>query len=122
VSPDDAIRFIRQAISMMIAQIVKLASKLTRVTVIPPQSEPREMPKKSALLFQARTVPRSFGNSLTRPACWAGKNNWATAELIPRAGPTSVPASKAARNIRKQTQRPARLAPVMNLTPTRSAT
>jgi hypothetical protein len=67
--PGNTTPFIRQPSSAMLAEMVRFASKLPNATATPPTSEPSDMPKKSALLFQASAVPRRLGKSLTRPTC-----------------------------------------------------
>ena len=47
-----------QPANAMPAEIVKFASKLPAATASAPRREPSEMPKNSALLFQASTAAR----------------------------------------------------------------
>ena len=51
------------------AEIVKFTSKLPREIASPPMSEPSEIPRNSALLFQASTVARLVGKSFASPTC-----------------------------------------------------
>ena len=119
--PGTSAAFTRQPTSAIPAEIIKLVLKPPSARAPPPTSEPREMPQNSALLFQARAAPRRFGKSWARPACCAGKKSWATAELTPSAGSISLPVSKATRSNIKQVQRPMKLAPAIDLAPSRSA-
>jgi hypothetical protein len=115
------IPLIMQPPKAMAAQIVKAVSKLPLAIAWPAIREPSEMPKKSALLFQARTVLLRVGKSLASPACWAGKKNWATAELTPKMGSIRTRHRTASSSTRKQRESPARLTPAADLAPSRSA-
>jgi hypothetical protein len=48
----------------MAAQTINVVSKLPMATASPPIRDPSEIPKKSALLFQASTAPHLLGKSL----------------------------------------------------------
>src|SRR5215469_15538848 len=67
--PAKATPLIRQPSSAMPAEMVNAASKLPSDTASPPTKEPNEIPKKSALLFQASAALRRLGKSFARPAC-----------------------------------------------------
>ena len=87
------IPFIMQPARAMTAEIAKVASKPPIAAALPPISDPSAMPKNSALLFQASAVPDRSEKSRASPACWAGKNNCASAELKPSANSMKAPQS-----------------------------
>src|SRR4029077_14754115 len=103
------------------AKIAKVSSKPPIAAALPPISDPSAIPKNSALLFQASTVPDCCGKSLASPACWAGKNSCATAELKAKANSTPTPPRSQSQSRRNPPQSPESLPPVMILGPSRSA-
>src|SRR5215471_3833998 len=119
--PGTTIQFIIQPVRAMAAQTINAMSKLPIATASPPIRDPSEIPRKSALLFQASTWPRLPGKSLARPDCWAGKNNCATAALNPTTRSTKTPVWSATSSKQKQIERPARLTPAVYFAPSRSA-
>ena len=62
-------QLITQPANAIDADIVKFISKLPCEMASPPISEPSEIPRNSALLFQASTVARRAGKSLVSPTC-----------------------------------------------------
>ena len=67
----------------------------------PPINEPSEIPRKRALLFQARIVARRAGNSLRKPDCCAGKNSCASSEGARRPSRRALRASSASQQQQK---------------------
>ena len=63
------IPFIMQPVRTMPAQILTAVSKFPIEIACPPIKDPSEMPRKSALLFQASTVLRRVGKSFAKLVC-----------------------------------------------------
>jgi hypothetical protein len=53
----------------MAAAIIKSVWKPPNATACPPINEPSDIPKKSALLFQANIAARLFGNWFASLSC-----------------------------------------------------